>query len=126
MKTIAKYVFFWILINCNAQEDKFFDTNFGVSLEKIDSSILNKIRIIKFSNSEGVIFPAEFADSLIGSKENAFNPDSLTIISAEKELVKQYCTARKKFNDNVYLETSNRLYFNNELKELRRYEKQNR
>lgn len=104
---------------CNAQEDDFFDTNYGVFLEKIDSSLLNKIRVIKFSNSEGVIFPAEYADNLIGRGENAFDPDSLSIVLAEKELVKQYCLARNKFDDNRLKEFSEY----NEPKEFRRHKK---
>jgi len=126
LKSVFSIVLLFLFVWSNAQEDDFFDTNYGVFLEKADSTLLNKIRIIKFSHSEGIIFPAEFADSLISRGKNAFSPDSLIIIAAEKELVNQYCKAIKKFNDRVNKETSDRLYYMNDLKALRNYEKQKR
>lgn len=64
-------------------------------MQTVDSSVVQDIRVIKFDNSKGVIFPARFAGKLIGPKDSGnvsfFTPDTNLIRRVNKEIDYQYC-----------------------------------
>lgn len=87
-----------------------FDVNYGVMLDRIDSSLLKDVQIVKFKKSEGVIFPKEYAEQFFGDpKVVYFTPDAALIKSIDSEIISQYCEARQRFNEKVWAETIKRL-----------------
>jgi len=125
MKNISKILLIFIVVFCNAQDDdEFFNENFGVFTEKIDSSLWEKIKYVRFSESEGAIFPSKFTKTLIGQNKKAFDPDTATVKLAESELVKQYCTAHRNFNEKIKSNTLRNLYLSSDFKSIRDYKKQ--
>ncbi|MBW7870489.1 MAG: hypothetical protein H3C39_05440 [Flavobacteriia bacterium] len=91
-------------------EDDPFDVNYGVMLDRIDSSLLKDVQIVKFKKSEGVIFPKEYAEQFFGDpKVVYFTPDAALIKSIDSEIISQYCEAYQRFNENVWAKVIKRI-----------------
>lgn len=96
-------------------EDDPFDVNYGVTLERIDSSLLKDVQIVEFDKSEGVIFPKEYAEQFFGDpKAVYYTPDTALIKSIDLEIISQYCEANQRFNENVQAITIKRLEENDD------------
>ena len=63
-------------------------------MQTVDSNLVQDIRVIKFENSVGVIFPAGFTEKLIGPKDSgnitSFTPDTNLIRRVNNEIDYQY------------------------------------
>lgn len=114
MKTSILSIIFFFSGFCFGQitqtEDDPFDVNYGVMIDRIDSSLLKEVQIVKFKKSEGVIFPKEYAERFFGDpKVVYFTPDAALIKSIDSEIISQYCEADQRFNENVWTKTIKRL-----------------
>jgi len=124
MRHITTILFFLTLIGCKTQnkkqtkEDSFYVIH-GVAIDRIDSSLLNKIQFVSFEYSEGVIFPAEYGEQKFGNnmwwgKRTFFTPDTNLIKQIDTAIINQYCVAMKHFNDAVWGRTIENLEDDNE------------
>ncbi len=106
-----------------------FDVSHGVSIDKIDSSLLKDVRFVHFDSSVGVIFPKEYAKKKFGrttgwEKYAFFTPDTTLIKEIDAEINKQYCTAMTRFNSSVWDRTLDNLKEDNDKKSFKRAEQQ--
>lgn|GEM_PF-3507495 len=83
----------------------------GSYLQTADSSLIQDIRILKFDNSVGVIFPAGFAEKLIGAKDSgnitSFTPDTNLIRRVNKEIDYQYCRVSESATLSLFTKLAN-------------------
>lgn len=77
----------------NAQDEG----GFGVIMEKVDSSIAEKVKIVNFGNCNGYIFPKEYGVDYFKKKMECIDLDTSLIRIIDKELVGQYFEANKRF-----------------------------
>ena len=131
----ASIIIFFLLIifSCKGQtqqtKDDAFNVSHGVSIAKIDSSLLKDVRIVYFDSSAGVIFPKEYAQKKFGKtigweKYVFFTPDTTLIKEIDTEIVKQYCIAMTRFSNAGWDQTLDNLKKDNDKKSLKRAKQQ--
>jgi hypothetical protein len=128
MRPFTTILFFLMLISCKAQNENqtkedAFNVSHGVAIDRIDSSLLREIQFVRFDNSEGVIFPAEYGKQKFGKnmwwgKRTFFTPDTNLIKLIDTAIINQYCVAMRRFNDAVWSRTIENLEADNEKKSL--------
>ncbi|MFP3591350.1 hypothetical protein [Chryseobacterium sp. SIMBA_038] len=90
-------VFF--LVSCVSTPTDNFNINQGISVVKIDEKLKDSIQLLNFKNSNGIIFPQEYAEKKFGNKQRYFTPNSEMIKETVLQLKNQYCIAIKNFRD---------------------------
>ena len=94
MKSIICLCLLLSLMACNTRQRVSYEGG-GSYLQTVDSGLLQDIRVVKFENSVGVVFPAKFAEKLIGTKDSGntsfFTPDTNLIRRVNREIDYQYC-----------------------------------
>ena len=109
MKHPKKYIvpIFLLLFNLSVlgqTTDDRFNVNHGVSISKVDSSLKSKLQLLQFDSSIGIVFPAEYATTILSQNydwqnKQTFTPDTSLIKIVENEIPRQYCRANKTFED---------------------------
>jgi hypothetical protein len=132
---LSSIIFLLLAIgSCKGQTPKLtkedeFNVSHGVSLDRIDSTLLKDIRFVHFDSSIGVIFPAEYGKHKFGKniywqKRNFFTPDTNLIKQIDTAIANQYCIALTRFDNAVWERTLNNLKEDNDKKGLKRAKEQ--
>jgi hypothetical protein len=111
-----------------AKEDA-FNISHGVVVDKIDSNLLKDIRIVHFDSSNGLIFPGEYGKQKFGKnmgweRRTFFTIDTSLIKQIDTAIINQYCTAMRRFDDEVWNRTIESLKDDNDKKSLSRAKQQ--
>jgi hypothetical protein len=106
-------------------KDDAFNVSHGVSLDKIDSTLVKDIRFVHFDSSIGVVFPADYGKQKFGKnihwqKRTFFTPDTNLIKQIDTAITNQYCIAMARFDNAVWERTLDNLKEDNDKKSLER------
>ncbi len=134
MRHSVSILIFLTISSCTAQTKKQtkedgFDVSHGVSLDKIDSSLLKDIRYVHFDSSIGVIFPAEYGKKIFGKingwgKRVFFTPDTTLVKQINAAIMSQYCIAMTRFDSAVWSRTLDNLKEDDNKKSLKQAKEQ--
>lgn len=110
-------------------KDDAFNVSHGVSLDRIDSTLIKEIRFVHFDSSIGVIFPADYGKQKFGKniywqKRTFFTPDTNLIKQIDTAIKNQFCIAMTRFDDAVWERTLDNLREDNDKKSLEIAKKQ--
>jgi hypothetical protein len=108
-----------------------FNVNHGVMIDRINDTLKKNLQFLKFENSVGIVFPADYGKQKFGqnlSWQNFifFTPDTTLIKTIETVMTNQYCNALQQFNKDVWERTFGFLKDDNDLKSIRLASKQMR
>ena len=112
-----------------SKSDDKFNENHGVMVDRINDTLRRKLQILKFDNSVGIIFPADYGKQKFGqnlSFQNYifFTPDTTLIKTLEIVMANQYCNASKQFNKEVWERTFSFLKDDHDIKGIRNARRQ--
>jgi hypothetical protein len=132
---LSSIIFLLLAINsCKSRtpkqtKDDAFNVSHGVSLDRVDSTLLKDIRFVHFDSSIGVVFPADYGKQKFGKniywqKRCFFTPDTNLIKQIDTAIANQYCIALIRFDDAVWERTLDNLKEGNNKISLKRAKEQ--